>query len=560
MPSATPLLRSALFGLSLVLAAATPGLAAPVQDLPAASLDVKGALLVAQLDDIDFGDDSGQWANDGECDDPRFTGPGTADQLVDADLMKDATDCREAHEAGTVTLAGEESGTTAATDIDFGDDSGRWANDGECDDPRFTGPGTADELVDADRMHDATDCREAHEAGTVTLAGEKSETTATTDIDFGDDSSQWANDGECDDPRFAGPGTADELIETDRMHDATDCREAYEAGTVTLAGEKSDAAAPTDIDFGDDSSQWANDGECDDPRFAGTGMAAELLEADRMHDATDCRTLYEAGSITLKGDAVGIDDVDFGDDTSEWANDGECDDPRFTGTGMATTLLDEDRMHDATDCRTLFEDGSITLKGDAASIDDIDFGDDTSPWANDGECDDPRFTGPGTADQLLDSDELRDATDCREAFEAGTVTLAGTSSSAPAVFDYGDDSSQWANDGECDDPRFAGTGTGKKLLAEDEMRDATDCRTLVEAGEAEIRKVFDPAYAAAGPYDSSHIDFGDDSSTYANDGECDDPRFEGPGTATTLLDSDELRDASDCREAYEAGTIVQVGE
>ena len=42
------------------------------------------------------------------------------------------------------------------------------------------------------------------------------------------------------------------------------------------------------------------------------------------------------------------------------------------------------------------------------------------------------------------------------------------------------------------------------------------------------------------------IPYGDDSSPYANDGECDDKRFEGPGmTATILLDSDVGRDATD---------------
>ena len=34
------------------------------------------------------------------------------------------------------------------------------------------------------------------------------------------------------------------------------------------------------IDFGDDTSEWAKDGECDDPRFEGTAFAAELVDAD----------------------------------------------------------------------------------------------------------------------------------------------------------------------------------------------------------------------------------------------------------------------------------------
>ena len=40
------------------------------------------------------------------------------------------------------------------------------------------------------------------------------------------------------------------------------------------------AALASDVDFGDDTGQWANDGECDDPRFSGTGSAVELEDAD----------------------------------------------------------------------------------------------------------------------------------------------------------------------------------------------------------------------------------------------------------------------------------------
>ena len=56
--------------------------------------------------------------------------------------------------------------------------------------------------------------------------------------------------------------------------------------------------------------------------------------------------------------------IDFGDDESAWANDGECDDSRFRGDGMSDTLLDDDRGHDATDCRGLFESGRISLMDD----------------------------------------------------------------------------------------------------------------------------------------------------------------------------------------------------
>jgi hypothetical protein len=120
--------------------------------------------------------------------------------------------------------------------------------------------------------------------------------------DFGDNSSDWANDGECDDPRFEGEGAADTLLDEDNGHDANDCRTLFNEGKITLrrATQRSSTAP---IDFGDDSGQWARDGECDDPRFQGDGAAATLLDADRYHDATDCRTLFNAGRIALRADA-----------------------------------------------------------------------------------------------------------------------------------------------------------------------------------------------------------------------------------------------------------------
>ncbi|XBQ15511.1 MAG: hypothetical protein ABL308_11160 [Oceanicaulis sp.] len=65
--------------------------------------------------------------------------------------------------------------------------------------------------------------------------------------------------------------------------------------------------------------------------------------------------------------ALGADDdggINFGDDTSTWANDGECDDTRFTGDDewLGITLNDDHRFKDATDCRSLYEAGRIRLK------------------------------------------------------------------------------------------------------------------------------------------------------------------------------------------------------
>ena len=106
--------------------------------------------------------------------------------------------------------------------------------------------------------------------------------------------------------------------------------------------------------------------------------------------------------------------------------------------------------------------------GGPAMAQSIDFGNDSSEWSNDGECDDPRFAGPGmTTTPLLDSDIRADATDCRTAFKAGTVSLRDGSNPADLIVggvNFGNDQGEWSNDGECDDMRFAGPDAGCDLL------------------------------------------------------------------------------------------------
>lgn len=334
----------------------------------------------------------------------------------------------------------------AQATIDFGDDSGEWANDGECDDKRFEGPGASTApMLDGDIGRDATDCRAAFEAGKLTLRADapaipsRSTTpvvpAAAGSIDFGDDSSQWANDDECDDKRFIGAGmTSTPLLDSDIGHDATDCRKAFEAGKLTL---RADAENTPDIihdgvNFGNDSGDYAQDGECDDNRFVGTGMAQPPLSRDHARrDATDCRAAYVAGSIKLR-DVVTEDvirgDINFGRDTGDYANDGECDDKRFVGEGMTSTpLLDADIRADATDCVMAFDAGKIRLRVPVTSDlihEGINFGSDAGRNSNDNECDDPRFVGEGMASGALRAEDIRtDATDCFEAFKAGTVKL-----------------------------------------------------------------------------------------------------------------------------------------
>ncbi|HTN62146.1 MAG TPA: hypothetical protein VL147_11400, partial [Devosia sp.] len=194
----------------------------------------------------------------------------------------------------------------------------------------------------------------------------------------------------------------------------------------------------------------------------------------------------------------------------------------------------------------------------AIATGDIVFGDDSSEYNNDQECDDPRFQGSGVADEPMAENRMRDATDCRAAVEAGNATMKSGETNAPNQFDYGTDNSRYARDGECDDLRFTGDGMAKKLLPEDVSNDATDCRTLVEAGSLSIIAVYDPAYLAGAPYDSKGVNFGDNTSSYANDNQCDDPRFQGPGAASVLLDGDLRHDRDDCRAAFEAGTVILI--
>ena len=116
--------------------------------------------------------------------------------------------------------------------------------------------------------------------------------------------------------------------------------------------------------------------------------------------------------------------------------------------------------------------------------------DDSCPYANDGECDDPGPCPAGT-----------DTTDC--------ASRRGEESGESAQNDQPDDSCKYANDGVCDDddPGLCAPGT-----------DATDCSSRRGEEVAEARETDNQP---------------DDSCPYANDGECDDPGPCPPGTDTT---------------------------
>ena len=79
----------------------------------------------------------------------------------------------------------------------------------------------------------------------------------------------------------------------------------------------------------------------------------------RQFDATELTPLTT--DISVPDSADRIAGIDFGDDSSVWNNDGECDDPRFVGPGMGLTSVDEYIQRDATDCRELSEAGRVSL-------------------------------------------------------------------------------------------------------------------------------------------------------------------------------------------------------
>lgn len=114
---------------------------------------------IDDLDQIDLGD----WNLDGQCDDPRFVGDGMGDPTYTALAGRDASDCRELHDTGTIRL--RQVGETAG--LNFGDDTGEWARDEECDDPSFEGPGMGATDSHEHLLSDASDCRDAFAAGTV---------------------------------------------------------------------------------------------------------------------------------------------------------------------------------------------------------------------------------------------------------------------------------------------------------------------------------------------------------------------------------------------------------
>jgi hypothetical protein len=191
-------------------------------------------------------------------------------------------------------------------------------------------------------------------------AGSASALRRNDNIYFGDNSSEWAYNGECDDPYFTGPGAAGKRVMRDRERDAADCQELYRRGEIQwrfdsraisrLDGEKFNRVSGRTleriiidgIDFGEDNGRYTLDGECDDPRFSGPGSAAVLVEYDRFRDATDCSAFYQGGWVQLVADTRGAAPVVHSGQTQQGQLAGGAypDRYRYQGSAGAAIVVD----------------------------------------------------------------------------------------------------------------------------------------------------------------------------------------------------------------------------
>lgn len=129
-----------------------------------------------------------------------------------------------------------------------------------------------------------------------------------------------------------------------------------EENGIALPGETGTSTggrvAASAIDWGDDSGNYADDAACDDARFASDGDEWSYQRNHVLRDAGDCRALYEQGEIKLW--------LDFGNNSGEYADDGTCDDNRFSGEGRSILETDSHVKRDAADCIAAYRAGTIS--------------------------------------------------------------------------------------------------------------------------------------------------------------------------------------------------------
>lgn len=181
----------------------------------------------------------------------------------------------------------------------------------------------------------------------------------------GDDSCQWANDNECDDPEI-GTGACR------RGTDRTDCQ-------YLINGEQ-------------DACQWANDGECDEP---GIGTGACINGSDR----TDCGAVAQ---------------LRFRNDSCDTAFNSICEEP---GAGDGSCAARTDRR----DC--IGAERPMTINDHFFGRDDRVFvPDEIYPWAMVGQI--SMTAGGSCTATLIGADVLITAAHCIHG-ENGQMNAAG---------------------------------------------------------------------------------------------------------------------------------------
>ncbi|MCY4496791.1 MAG: ankyrin repeat domain-containing protein [Rhodospirillaceae bacterium] len=281
------------------------------------SFDNLGALLDAGAD-VEARDDEGRTPVHVARDIERLTGNAdNATRLIGAG----AAGGRSAgvRESSPDSAPGEPQAAAAETLAagDFGDDSGLFPNDDQCDDRRFTGDGVGFRFQAG---QDRADCYRLLNEGRVRWSDRNDSATARdnfrslgisgVDSDvfrpFADKYIELAVAA-----GFAEKGLSAELAETfsntitDEQSD--EVAVLFAGLSELLGGMMIGMLGDHDVrDFGRDSGASAIDGVCDDLRFAGDGMRSGLVLAQIMTDASDCRMLLGTGRIRWRS---GPDDL-----------------------------------------------------------------------------------------------------------------------------------------------------------------------------------------------------------------------------------------------------------
>ena len=219
-----------------------------------------------------------------------------------------------------------------------GDDSCRWANDNECDDPRY-GTGACQEGTDY------SDCWRVMQG-------------------VEDNSCRWANDGECDEPGF---GT----------------------GACTQGTDLTDCGDVIDLRFRTDACETAFNGVCEEPEIGNGRCAARS-------DRADC--IGRDRPLTINDHFFGHDDRIFMDTSiMPWAAVGQI---TFDAGGACTaTLIGDDILITASHC--VHDEGRLSPSGEFETGYDLPGGPRTARVVDvfiSPEWDDARFSGTDEID------------------------------------------------------------------------------------------------------------------------------------------------------------------